>query len=176
MFSKTTTLLLVCIVLSSNAYSREVEPFDLPEFHTQSTQHWLNSAPITTAALRGKVVLLDFWTFDCWNCYRSFPWLNKLEASYRDKPFQVIGVHTPEFAHEKVRENIEAKIAEFNLHHPVVMDNEFKYWRALRNKYWPAFYLVDKQGRVRYFHAGEVHAGDATARSITKEIDLLLAE
>ena len=85
-------------------------------------------------------------------------------------------MHTPEFAHEKVRANIEQKIAEFKLHHPVVMDNEFTYWKALRNRYWPAFYLIDKQGKVRYFHAGEVHEGDSTATAISNEIDLLLAE
>ncbi len=176
MITKTLTLLFISTLLSSTACSRELTPFDLPEFHTQSAEHWINSPPLSVAKLQGNVLLLDFWTFDCWNCYRSFPWLNKLEGSYKGKPFKVIGVHTPEFSHEKVRANIEQKTEEFKLHHPVVMDNEFKYWRALKNRYWPAFYLVDKQGKVRYFHAGEVHEGDSTARAIANEIDLLLAE
>ncbi len=116
-----------------------------PEFHQTSPELWLNSEPLTMESLRGKVIMLDFWTFDCWNCYRSFPWMNEMEARFDSDEFLIIGVHTPEFEHEKVRENIEKKIAEFGLKHPTVMDNDFRYWKAMNNRYWPSYYLIDKK-------------------------------
>lgn len=151
-------------------------PRPLPAFHTQDARDWLNSPPLRTEDLRGRVLLIDFWTFDCWNCYRSFPWLKALEARLDGEAFQVIGVHTPEFEHEKLRTNVIAKIDEFGLSHPVVMDNDFRYWRAFDNRYWPAFYLVDKQGQIRHRFVGETHAGDARAEAVEREIRALLAE
>ena len=150
-------------------------PYPLPAF-TGETGEWLNSKPLTIDDLKGKVVLLDFWTFDCWNCYRSFPWLNDLEKRFQSKDFIIIGIHTPEFDHEKIRGNVEAKITEFKLAHPVMMDNDFSYWRSLNNRYWPAFYLVDKQGMVRAYYIGETHQGDSNAVAIEKMINALLAE
>ncbi len=148
----------------------------LPAFHTQEAQDWLNSPPLRIEELRGQVILIDFWTFDCWNCYRSFPWLKALEARLEDEDFRVIGVHSPEFSHEKIRANVESKVKEFGLTHPVVIDNDFRYWRAFDNRYWPAFYLVDKQGRVRHRFVGETHEGDRRAQAIEREIRALLAE
>lgn len=162
---------------ASSASSRaQIAPFELPEFTQSSGQAWLNSAPLTKADLKGKVVLIDFWTFECWNCYRSFPWLNDLEARFADRDLAVIGIHTPEFAHEKERERVEAKIAEFELPHPVMMDNDFGYWRAMDNFAWPAFYLVDRRGQVRYRFVGETHKGDARAEAIESALENLLAE
>lgn len=148
----------------------------LPEFTETGAEAWINSAPLTVSELRGSVVLLDFWTFDCWNCYRSFPWLKSLEQRMEGRDFRVIGIHTPEFEHEKVRANVVAKVAEFGLAHPVMMDNDFRYWRALGNRYWPAFYLIDRAGRVREVFVGETHAGDAQARRIERHIERLLEE
>ena len=125
---------------------------------------------------RGQVVLIDVWTFGCWNCYRSFPWLNALEARLADAPFQIVGIHSPEFAHERDPAQVRAKIAEFGLRHPVMLDNDFAYWRALGNRYWPAYYLVDKHGDIRELHVGETHEGDARARAIEERIGALLAE
>ncbi|UCE90214.1 MAG: redoxin domain-containing protein [Pseudomonadota bacterium] len=147
-----------------------------PEFTHTTPGAWINSAPIKLADLKGKVVLIDFWTFDCWNCYRSFPWLHALEEQFSDQPFQVIGVHTPEFDHERVRDNVEKKVAKFRLTHPVMMDNDFSYWRAMNNRYWPAFYLIDKRGRVRARFVGETHSGDRNARAIETRLRELLAE
>ena len=147
-----------------------------PEFTHQAPDRWINSAPLTLDGLAGQVVLLDFWTFDCWNCYRSFPWLNGLEARYAGRDLTIVGIHTPEFDHEKIRSNVERKVREFGLHHPVMIDNDFSYWRAMNNQYWPAFYLLDRQGRIRAFFAGETHAGDRRAKAIEKAIDRLLAE
>ena len=148
----------------------------LPEFGNQNPQHWFNSSPLKKADLKGKVVLIDIWTFDCWNCYRSFPWLHKLEEKFAGQSFQVIGIHTPEFAHEKQPSNVADKIAQFKLEHPVMMDNDSSYWNALNNRYWPAFYLVDKQGRMRFSHVGETHAGDRNATAIEHEIEQMLKE
>ncbi|MGB0720886.1 MAG: redoxin domain-containing protein [Gammaproteobacteria bacterium] len=151
-------------------------PSVAPPFTQTSPEAWINSGPLTWDDLRGQVVLLDVWTFDCWNCYRSFPWLNSLEARYGDKGLTVIGIHTPEFRHEHKRPNVEQKVHEFELHHPIMMDNDFGYWNALNNRYWPAFYLVDKQGRIRGRFIGETHAGDRNASAIETQVRELLAE
>lgn len=124
--------------------------------------------------MKGKVILIDMWTFDCWNCYRSFPWLNSLEKKYQNKGLQIIGIHSPEFAHEKVRKNIIAKTKKFNLHHPIMMDNDFSYWRSLNNRFWPTFYLIDKTGNIVYSHIGETHQGDIKALSLEKKLIQLL--
>lgn len=152
------------------------DPFPAPEFTHQDADDWINSAPLSLDDLRGKIVLVDFWTFDCWNCYRSFPWLTSLEAHLPQDQFAVVGVHTPEFDHEKIRENIIRKTEEFSLHHPVMIDNDYSYWNAMRNRYWPAFYLLDKQGQVRAVFFGETHAGDEQAKRIEKSIRLLLQQ
>lgn len=147
-----------------------------PEFtHTEPTD-WLNSEPLTLKDLRGKVVLLDVWTFACWNCYRSFPWLHQLEAKYQDQGLQVIGVHSPEYEHERDRAQLMAKIKQFKLTHPQMIDNDFSYWKALGNRYWPAFYLIDKQGQIRARYVGETHIGDRRALAIEKTVSALLAE
>jgi thiol-disulfide isomerase/thioredoxin len=148
----------------------------LPEFTQRSAAGWLNSPPLGVADLRGKVVLLDFWTFDCFNCYRSIPWLQDLERRYGARGLRVIGIHSPEFAHERVPANVAAKVAEFKVAHPVMLDADHAYWRALGNQYWPAFYLVDRRGRIRGTAIGETHSGDAQARAVESAIELLLAE
>lgn len=147
-----------------------------PAFPVTSPEHWLNSPPLTWGALHGKVVLVDFWTFDCWNCYRSFPWLTDLEARLAPEGLQIIGVHSPEFDHEKVTNSIVKKARKFQLTHPIVIDNDMHTWRAFENRYWPAYYLVDRQGRVRARFVGEIHAGDTQATQIEAAIRALLAE
>ncbi len=147
-----------------------------PEFTHSGADEWINTAPLTLADLRGKVVLADIWTFDCWNCYRSFPWLKDLEAKFEQRGLQVIGVHTPEFEHERVRHNLEKKIRQFDLHHPVMMDNDFSYWKALGNRYWPTYYLIDKQGRLRAKFVGETRSGTQRAETVEALIQRLLTE
>ena len=149
---------------------------EAPEFIHRSAAQWINSEPLRLQELRGKVVLINFWTFACWNCYRSFPWLQAVEKHYARRGLQVIGVHTPEFDYEKVRRNVENKVAEFGLRYPVMIDNDFSYWRAMKNRYWPAFYLVDKQGVLRSVFIGETHHGTAQAKKIEAVIERLLAE
>ncbi|MCP3852338.1 MAG: redoxin family protein [Gammaproteobacteria bacterium] len=172
-------LLFSAAVISNSSISKQTGqhyPKNLPEFtHTQA-KSWINSAPLRVKSLlnENKVILIDMWTFGCWNCYRSFPWLNALEKKYQDKGLQIVGVHTPEFDHEKIRANIEKKVKEFKLHHPVMIDNNFSYWRALNNRYWPSYYLVNQQGQIVYNHVGETHEGSHRALSLEKKIQELL--
>lgn len=147
-----------------------------PAFTHSKSEDWLNSKPLVWADLRGKVVLIDVWTFDCWNCYRSIPWLHSLEAKFPAAEFTILGVHTPELPQEYVLANVKAKLKEFKITHPVMVDNDYSYWRALNNRYWPAFYLVDRQGRVRGQFIGETHAGDRNAKAMEAQIAALLAE
>ena len=168
--------LFISAIASTGMAGKLKQAIPAPALTQTDPQAWLNSEPLTLEDLRGQVVLLDFWTFDCWNCYRSFPWLNGLEKELEGEDFTVLGIHTPEFAHEKVRRNVAAKIEEFELHHPVMMDNDFAYWRAMGNRYWPAFYLLDKQGRVRSIYIGETHANTRQANAIEADIRELLAE
>lgn len=147
-----------------------------PEFTSREAVDWINSPPLRLADLRGHVVLLDVWTFECWNCYRSFPWLNDLEARLESKGLRVVGIHSPEFQRERDGAAVKRKMAEFRLKHPVMLDNDFRYWKALGNRYWPAYYLIDKEGRVRARFFGETHKGDAQARRMETMLETLLAE
>ncbi|MCZ6524945.1 MAG: redoxin domain-containing protein [Gammaproteobacteria bacterium] len=151
-------------------------PYPAAEFSHTTDNEWLNSQPLTLNKLRGKVLLIDFWTFDCWNCYRTFPWRKAMEARLEPKGLQIIGVHTPEFDHEKIRKNIVSKVAEFGLHHPIMIDNDFSYWQAMHNRYWPAYYIIDKQGQIRAVYYGETHEDDRQARQIESLITSLLNE
>lgn len=148
----------------------------LPGFSQTKPEGWLNSAPLKVADLAGSVVLLDFWTFDCVNCLRSIPWLKEIEARNGPKGLRVVGIHTPEFAHEKVPANVARKVAQLGITHPVMLDPDMYYWASLGNQYWPAYYLVDKKGRLRALFVGEVHSGDKQAVAIEGAIASLLAE
>jgi thiol-disulfide isomerase/thioredoxin len=116
---------------------------------------WLNSAPLTTEALRGKVVLVDFWTYSCINCIRTLPYVEAWYEKYRDQGLVVIGVHTPEFSFEKRVENVRRAVAKFGISYPVAVDNDYSLWRAFSNRYWPAHYFVDTAGNIRHMHFGE---------------------
>lgn len=116
---------------------------------------WLNSPPLTREQLRGKVVLIDFWTYSCINCIRSVPYVRAWHERYKNQGLVVIGVHSPEFAFEKDPENVRRATAELGIQYPVALDNELSIWRAFNNRYWPAHYLADAQGRIRYHHFGE---------------------
>ena len=126
--------------------------------------------------MRGKVMLYDFWTFDCWNCYRSFDWLHSVEEKYKDKAFTVIGIHTPEFQHERNPRRVREKVKGFGFLHPVMLDNDFSYWNAMKTRYWPTFYLIDKKGYVRAVYIGETHQDDKNAKEIEQLIETLLTE
>jgi len=170
----TSTAILLNVTLAAGGMLKT--PIQAPEFTHSEEQDWINSSPLNIQDFHGKVVLVDFWTFGCWNCYRSFPWMNAMESRLDRENFQIIGVHTPEFENERVRKNIEAKVKEFGLHHPIMIDNDSSYWRAMNNRYWPAYYILDKQGNVRAVFFGETHEGDRRAKQIEKTIKTLLSE
>lgn len=116
---------------------------------------WFNSPPLTLKSLRGKVVLIDFWTYSCINCQRTFPYLKSWWEKYKDKGLVIIGVHAPEFEFEKNPENVKKALKDFGLTYPVVQDNNFETWRAYKNRFWPAKYFIDKDGQLRNTHFGE---------------------
>ena len=116
---------------------------------------WLNSAPLDAQALKGKVVLVDFWTYSCINCLRTLPYIKAWAEKYRDQGLVVIGVHAPEFAFERDEGNVTKAMKELGINYPVAIDNDYKIWRAFNNEYWPAHYFADAQGRIRYHHFGE---------------------
>jgi len=118
-------------------------------------QRWFNSRPLTLAGLRGRVVLVDFWTYTCINCIRTFPALKAWDARYRRAGLTIVGVHSPEFAFEKNAGNVRDAIAQNGLRYPVAQDNDMATWNAWGNQYWPASYLIDATGQVRYTHFGE---------------------
>ena len=168
-------VIALVFLISAVAYAKKTNPpAQMPEFTQVDPAAWINSKPLSVKDLRGKVILIDVWTYGCWNCYKSFPWLRALENKFSDQDFQVIGIHSPEFDREKERDNVVKKVEEFMLHHPVMMDNNRAYWRSLRNRYWPAYYIVDKEGNIRDAFIGETHAGDRNAKKIEKLITKLL--
>jgi cytochrome c biogenesis protein CcdA/thiol-disulfide isomerase/thioredoxin len=116
---------------------------------------WINSPPLTPDALRGKVVLVWFWTFQCYNCLNALPHIKQLDAKYRDKGLVVIGVHTPELPRERVEANVRAAVKDLGITYPVVIDDKYTIWNRWANQYWPAAYYVDKMGVVRFHHFGE---------------------
>lgn len=116
---------------------------------------WINSKPLTLESLKGKVVIVDFWTYSCINCQRTLPYMVALDKKYRDKGLVIIGAHAPEFAFEHVEENVAKAVKDAGIEYPVVLDNDFALWRAYNNRYWPAKYFIDKKGNLRHFHFGE---------------------
>jgi len=116
---------------------------------------WLNSKPLTGDALKGKVVLVDFWTYSCINCLRSIPYVRAWAEKYKDQGLVVIGVHSPEFAFEKNIANVRNAVSDLKIDYPVAIDNNFAIWRAFKNQYWPAHYFIDANGNIRHHHFGE---------------------
>src|SRR5262245_37336825 len=113
---------------------------------------WLNSQPLTSAGLRGKVVLIDFCTYTCINWLRTLPYVRAWSEKYRDRGLVVIGVHTPEFPFEKDIENVRQALKDMRVDYPIAIDNDYAIWRAFNNNYWPALYFIDTTGRIRHHH------------------------
>ena len=140
-----------------------------PDF--AGVDEWLNSGPLTIKALRGKVVLIDFWTYSCINCLRTLPHLEAWDRMYRKDGFVIVGVHTPEFAFEAVPSNVRAAVKRLGVRYPVALDSRYGTWTAYGNQYWPAEYLIDRQGHVR-----EAHFGEGSYDTSEQNIRLLLGE
>jgi cytochrome c biogenesis protein CcdA/thiol-disulfide isomerase/thioredoxin len=138
--------------VSDNGASLPVEG-QLPPL--EGAVQWLNSPPLTAEGLKGKVVLVDFWTYSCINCLRSLPYVKAWADKYRDQGLVVIGVHAPEFAFERDVKNVTKAMKDLGIDYPVAVDNDYKIWRAFDNQYWPAHYFADAKGQIRYHHFGE---------------------
>jgi cytochrome c biogenesis protein CcdA/thiol-disulfide isomerase/thioredoxin len=147
-----------------------------PEF-TGITK-WLNSDPLTIAELRGKVVLVDFWTYTCINCIRTLPHITAWYEKYKDQGFVVVGVHTPEFEFEKTTTNVENALKQYNITYPVAQDNNYATWNAYQNHYWPAHYLIDTQGVIRktHFGEGEYEEMESAIQDLLGQVDSPLLE
>jgi cytochrome c biogenesis protein CcdA/thiol-disulfide isomerase/thioredoxin len=143
---------------ASQARSLRVEG-TLPEL--SGAVEWLNSPPLTAEGLRGKVVLIDFWTYSCINCLRAIPYVRAWAEKFKGQGLVVIGVHAPEFAFEKNVDNVKKAVADLAIRYPVAIDNGYAIWRAFDNRYWPAHYFVDAQGRIRHHHFGEGSYGES---------------
>jgi cytochrome c biogenesis protein CcdA/thiol-disulfide isomerase/thioredoxin len=133
-----------------------------PELAGLST--WINSDPLTLRKLRGKVVLVDFWTYSCINCLRTLPHVKAWDRAYRKRGLVVLGVHTPEFAFEHVAGNVRSAVHRLGVSYPVALDNEYATWNAFQNQYWPAKYLIDRNGHLRFYHFGEGEYDTTEAR------------
>jgi thiol-disulfide isomerase/thioredoxin len=139
-----------------------------PEFTSET---WINSAPLQLTNLKGKVVLVEFWTFGCYNCRNVEPHIKSWHDKFKEQGLVVIAVHSPEFGHERVLKNVRNYVRDHNIQYAVAIDNDFKIWNSYQNRYWPAMYLIDKQGVIRY-----VRIGEGGYNQTEKQIRDLLAE
>lgn len=180
MFKPAISIIAACLLgvaCNSGAQEDPIEPKRVavldrppaPDF--TGITNWYNSSPLNLQQLKGKVVLVEFWTYDCINCIHVLPHVKEWHERYKDKGLTVVGVHTPEYAHERIPANLERAIKRFNIKYPVAQDNGYKTWNAFHNRYWPALYLIDQDGRIAYRHFGE----GAYAKT-EKEIRRLLAQ
>ena len=149
-------------------------PYPAPEFTHREPADWVNSAPLELGKLRGKVVLVEFWAFECVNCLNSRAWVESIAQSRAAAGLVVVAVHTPELRDERSPANVRAAVARLGIHYPVMIDGDYSYWNALGNQYWPAFYLIGRDGLIHGRAVGELHIGDGTARPLEALIDQLL--
>ena len=173
------------VIVAASAYASGLSKLFMRTFHS-STEYkssqsaaapelapgdWINSEPLKLEHLRGRVVLIEFWTFGCYNCRNTLPFIKDWNHRYREKGLTIIGVHSPEFDEERSVENLRRQISSLGISYPVVTDNDYKTWNAYKVEAWPTIFLLDKRGRIRWMHVGE-GSYDATERLIQQ----LLAE
>jgi thiol-disulfide isomerase/thioredoxin len=149
---------------------------DGPKAPPINNETWLNTRPLTARDLDGRVRLIEFWTFGCINCVRTIPAVHELYSRYRDKGLIVVGVHSPEFDYERDLGNVKDALVRLDVPYPVAIDNDFATWRAFGNRYWPALYLIDRRGFIRYTHIGELHVATPGWQKMTGQIEALLGE
>jgi thiol-disulfide isomerase/thioredoxin len=174
-------IVIVGVSIYATGFTKQL----LSPFHTSSTYKssesatapelaagdWINSEPLKLKDLRGRVVLIEFWTFGCYNCRNTLPYIKSWDDRYREKGFTVIGVHSPEFDDERIVENLRHEVASLGIRYPVVTDNGYQTWDAYNVAAWPTSFLLDKQGRIRWMHVGEGDYDEAE-----RMIQKLLAE
>ena len=162
-------VLFLSVLVPSLAAAMDMAP-PLPSHSGE----WLDGKPLQWQDLKGKVVLLNVWTFACWNSYRSLPWVVSLQQKFPD--LQIIGVHSPEFSYEKDRNRLRETMSGYKVRYPQILDDNHGYWEKLNNRYWPSFYVVDQNGTIRGRFAGETHSGDNQAKEMERLIETLLKE
>ncbi len=168
-----TTIGLASLCLACEAATA---PAWLPDFDAPAPERWINSAPLDRASLRGKPVLVEFWTFGCHNCRNTLPWMKRTAERYRARGLAIVAVHTPEFASERGRKAVAAATERLGIGYPVMLDDGRDYWARMNNRYWPAFFLYDGDGRLVASRIGELHAGDDRADSFEVEIRRLVEQ
>jgi thiol-disulfide isomerase/thioredoxin len=165
-FATSASIVALCLIGAANhGITGEVVRNQTAPFQVAAAQgsapnfvginNWFNSAPLSMASLRGKVVLVDFWTYGCVNCVNTLPRVTELYAKYRDRGLVVVGVHTPEFPFERSASNVQAALKRHGITYPVAQDNDSQTWNAYHNQYWPAQYIVDQSGKIVFQHDGE---------------------
>lgn len=145
-----------------------------PEFTHSRPDDWINSPPLTLAALKGKVVLVEFWAFECVNCLNSRKWVESLERDRGPGGLTVVAVHTPELSEERAPSAVRRAVERLGIHDPVMLDQDSSYWRALHAQYWPTFCLIGRDGLLYACVPGEMHSGDERATRVEQALDLLL--
>lgn len=176
MLKPTLTVLAACLLgaaCTSGAQEDPLEPSRRPSVETPKApdftgiSHWINSPPLSLEQLKGKVVLVEFWTYDCINCIHVLPHVKQWHERYQDQGLVVVGVHTPEYGHERILGNLEKAVKRFEIGYPVAQDSAYATWNAFENRYWPALYLIDQNGEIVYRHFGE-GAYEKTEREIQR--------
>jgi len=165
-----TLMMLMCLLPGTTLFAGQVKILTqaAPDFNGQT---WLNSPPLTLDGVKGKVVMVEFWTYGCYNCVNVEPYVKQWYQRYKSQGLEVIAVHSPEFSHERKIDNVRAYVKRKGIPYPVVLDNDFAIWRRYDNHYWPALYLIDKQGQLRYQTIGE-----GRYRQTEEMVQALLAE
>ncbi|HEV7503102.1 MAG TPA: redoxin family protein [Vicinamibacteria bacterium] len=166
--------LAVATVLAVASFATAAAPVP-PPFPSTRAKDWIGT-PATWESLRGRVVLLDVWTFACSNCRATMPWLKDVRQRYEARGLSLVGVHTPEMTIEHDRKMVASEVKRQGLDYPHYIDDNAAYWRALGNQYWPTVYLVDRCGRLRGSRIGEIHSGEESGKSVEAGIEALLAE
>lgn len=161
-------------LLFGTALATNTTPGMAPEFTHHHPSEWLNSPPLTLAALKGKVVLLEVWAFKCVNCLNSRAWVESVEQAKGPQGLVVVGVHTPELREEEDGQAVRHAVDKLKIDYPVMIDTDHSYWNALHNGYWPTWYLIGRDGRLFGPVLGEMHVGDARAQQFEQVIDQLL--
>lgn len=147
--------MLRLLLLLLSGFAVAAQSADFPVAPAVQGDAWINSAPLGVPQLRGKVVLVEFWTFGCWNCRNVEPHVKQWHAAYADQGLLILAVHSPEFPHEAKLDNVRKYVRDNGIRYAVPVDNDFVTWKRYGNRAWPALYLVDKAGRIRYTHVGE---------------------
>jgi thiol-disulfide isomerase/thioredoxin len=168
---RTPLLILLALAAAPLVCAAPTEP---PDFPHSSPDDWINSPPLKLSALKGKVVMIEFWAFECDNCLKSRAWVDSLEHSRSSQGFVVVDVHTPELNDEKSPEAVRKAVERLKIQDPVMLDQDKSYWDKLHVQYWPTFCLIGRDGLLYACVPGEMHSGDQRADSVERAIDLLL--